>query len=352
MKVLKLFLYYLNYYLTIRKIVRTRQKARKPITHEDRDTVFLDTLHYLQSKNMPLESDASNDSKSSYFPLELLESEFKNLSYYEQHYYKIEHHQVYEKIFLAGVILNQARKALDLQSEINRDNKKIAYYESKKNGSLDNLIDLWTKNLDGKNEQHIAHQGARREIKIKRLLATMKKKRPQHINFFLMRYVELRNHEQFSLDLTPDQLAIFNSILDFFEVGHATPDMIYKSLAIQLFELFKDIVPVRELKQKVALILDYSFGKEYKNFADFGKKESYIKNIVGEFTVFDFDSDQTAKQKRRIGKIFIANMTQYNVILGLDSVKPFLTHLANNPLKYRLLHLQNKYFGFFPKISS
>lgn len=335
----------------IRRVLKAQRRSRKQINTELRDDLFTDTLSFMAQHQIHLESDIVITPEIKKNPLTEIEDLLNKLSSFENEYRLMENKtRVFEKTFLSALILSQGRNALDLLDDVNGKNKRISYYESKKNGTLDDLIDLWTKRLEGENENKVSHPHARREIEVRKLLAMMKKNHPQHINFYLLHFAEVRNDEYFKTELKKENVYyVINDILDFFEVGHATPDMIYKSIALQIFELFKCDIPLGELKVVIGHLLYYSFAKEYKNFTDFNRKGTYIKNIVGEFAVFDFDDEKTIKQKKRIGRIFVKDIKRSLPFANHPMFVSYFDLIISNPLKYRISRLQSKYFGFLPK---
>lgn len=335
----------------LKRLSKAQQKSRKEIKTEFRDDLFNETLEFMLQHQIDLESDILADPSQKFNPLNEIEDLLKKLSSFENEYRLMENKlRVYPLTFFVTVILAQGRKALDLLGEVNTNNKRIAYYEAGKNGKIDNLIELWTKRLEGENENKLSHPQSRREYEVKRMLAVMKKKHPEHINFFLLHLIEQRNDEYFQKELYQGKIKeVVEDILDFFEVGHATPDMIYKSMAMQIFELFKDIAQLSELKEIINRLIYYSFGKDYKNFTDFGKKGNYLKNMVGEFAIFDFDDEKELRKKHRVGKIFIKNIKASNSLMNDPKFDPFTDMMATNPLYYRLSRLRVKYFGFLPK---
>jgi len=335
----------------MRKAVKAQRRSKKQITTEDRNDLFQETLKFMVQHQIILESDVLPDPNDAVNPIDEIENLLKKLSSCETEYRLMpDKLRVYPRTFLTAVILSQGRKALDLLSEVDKEHKKIAYYENKKNASLDDLIDLWTKRLDGENENKLSHPQSRREIEVRRMLAMMKKKHPEHINFYLLLYSDIRHDEYFQTDLKKDRLdEVINDILDFFEVGHATPDMIYKSIALQIFELFKDIAPLKDLKEIIAGLIEKSFGKEYKNFLGFDKKAVYLKNVVGDFGVFDLDDAKNQRYRNRIAKIFIKNIMASYSLLKHPMYQHFFSKMASNPLHFRFSRLYTKYFGLLPK---
>lgn len=335
----------------MRRVVKAQRRSQKTIKIESRNDLFNETLVFMAQHQIHLESDLVISPDLNVNPLYEIETLLKKFSSFENEYRLMENKiRVYEKTFLSALILYQGRQAIDFLNEIDAKNKRVAYYESNKKSSLDDLIDHWNKKLAGENENKISHPMARRELKVRRMLAVIKKNRPQHINFFLLHYAEMKDDEYLNTELESGNIKdVITDILNFFEVGYATEDMICKSIAIQIFELFKNDIPIGELKETISHLLFYSFGKEYKNFTNFNKKEVYLKNVVGDFAILDFDNEETLKQKNRIGRIFINGLKKSNPIFKNPKFASFLETMAFNPLAYRLLRLKIKYFGFLPK---
>lgn len=336
---------------TIYRTHKEQLQSNKPKRTEFNIEIFNDTIKFMAKHQIIIESDVLADPSHNFNPLNEIEILLKRLASFENEYHIVDNNlHVYPFTFLVTTILSQARKALDSLSEINVKNKKIAYYESKKNASLDDLIDMWKKKLNAENEHRISHPLARRELEIKLLLAIMKKKHPLHINFYLVLYADAKKDNYVpSSDHEKTSIKVMDEIIEFFEIGHATPDMIYKSIAMQIFELFKKLIPQPELKEIINRLIYYSFGKDYKNFADFGKKSNYFKNIVGDFVVYDFDDEQISKKKIRVAKILIKDMKKTIPVMRDPKFDSFYNLMATNPLYYRLLGAYSNYFGFFPK---
>lgn len=335
----------------MRRVYKAQRRSRKQITTESRDELFQDIIKFMIQHQIVLESDVPPDANDDINPLETIENLLKKLSNYENEYRLMSDKlRVYPITFLASLLLYQARKALDALSEVNKDNKKIAYYESNKNSTLDKLIEHWTTMLDGQNENRLSLPQSRREIELRQMLAKVKKIKPDRINFYLLLYADIRQDEYFQGELKKDKIdVVINDILDFFEIGYATPDMIYKSVAIQIHELFKELVPANELKEIIAKLIEYSFCKEYKNFSGFDKKIVYLKNTVGDFGVFDLDDVKNQKYRNRTGKFFIKKMVESNGVLKHPMFESYVQKISTNPLFLRHSRLHTKYFGFLPK---
>ena len=335
----------------MRRVVKAQRRSRKQIKSESRDDLFNETLEFIIQHQIILESDIHADPVHNFNPLSEIEALLKKLSSFENEYLLTENKlRVFPLTFFVALIMSQGRSALDLTQEVDKDNKRIAYYEAGKNGKLENLIEHWTKKLEGENENKLSHPQARREIEVKRMLAVMKKKHPEHVNFFLLHFIEQRHDEYFQKELYEGKIKeVVEDILDFFEVGHATPDMIYKSIAMQIFELFRNLIQIPELKEIINRLIYYSFAKDYKNFTDFGNKGNYLKNMVGEFAIFDFDNEKELRQKHRVGKIFVKNMKKAHPMMNDPQFASYFNLIATNPLFYRLSRLKIKYFGFLPK---
>ena len=125
----------------LRRVYKTQRRSRKVIKTESRDDLFNETLEFMLEHQIILESDIHTDRSHNFYPLNEIEALLKRLSSYEDSYRLMENKiRVYLLTFLATVILSQGRKALDLLSEVNVKNKKIAYYESKElRGQVFNL---------------------------------------------------------------------------------------------------------------------------------------------------------------------------------------------------------------------
>lgn len=337
--------------LMIRSIVKVQRRSKKRITTESRDELFKETLEFLAQNQIILESDVHADPDNNFNPLDEIEFLLKKFSSFEDEYRLMpDGLRVLLAVFIATVILAQGRKALDSLEAIDKDNKRIAYYESKKNASLDDLIDHWTKRLEAENENKVSHPQARREIEVRRMMARMKRKHPDYINFYLLLYSDIRHDEFFQNGLKEDNLdTVINDIIDFFEIGYATPEMIYKSIAIQLFEWYKGLVPARKLKEIIADLIYYSFGKEYKNFSGFDKKAVYLKNVVGDFGIFDLDDAKNLRYMNRIAKLFIKEMKHSYPFLKQKMYDEQFELMSSNLLQYRFSRLYVKYFGLLPK---
>lgn len=351
---MNIFFRILKFGFTLRRAIKAQRRSCKKIKTESRDDLLNETLKFISQHQIILESDVRADPAHNFNPLNEIETLLKKLSSFENEYCLMENKlHVFPLTFFVTVILAQGRRALDLLNDVDTDNKRIAYYEAGKNGKLDKLIELWTKKLEGENENKLSHPQSRREIEVRRMLAVMKKRHPEYINFFLLHFIEQRNDESFQKQLHEGKIKeVVEDILDFFEVGHATPDMIYKSIAMQIFELFRNLIQISELKEIINRLIYYSFAKDYKNFTDFGNKGNYLKNMVGEFAIFDFDNEKELRQKHRVGKIFVKNMKKAHPMMNDPQFASYFDLIATNPLFYRLSRLKIKYFGFLPKNSS
>ena len=76
------------------------------------------------------------------------------------------------------------------------------------------------------------------------------------------------------------------NIFDFYRVGHATDDQIYKSVAIQIYNIYKNEFTEKELQEDIIspiITSCFDLDKNYSNFNNIYIQEAYIKNLVYNF---------------------------------------------------------------------
>jgi len=258
--------------------------------------------------------------------------------------------KILPKFSLVLQILLDAQTAITKLKFIHKSDKKIAYYESSKNSSLDKLIQHFTKKLNLKGEDIISFPLARNEVKLKRFITRLKKRHPLIINF----YLALSKMYDFNkINISREDKHLIKGItqmLEFFTLGHATEQQIHKSVAIQIYFIYKDKFTHTNLTTIIGNIIDIFFETEspYSNFESFNQKEAYIKNRVDNFILFDLDDTLKAEQTTKIKYIFEKNILEQNIFYRLPFIKNITQQMINNPLYYILYMEQIKTFGFTP----
>lgn len=330
----------------IKKYLFKKNDTNKIHPIKQRGELFALTLLSLNKNNIFLESDIYAEPSQKFNPIDEIEELLFLLSESEQGYYYLNGFTpVFAKTYLTALILSQARDAIDLLNEVNVKNKKISYYENKKNASLDDFIELCLKKLSAENEHKISLPIARREVEIKLLIAWLKKKHPEYIHFYVLLFSDVM-HGSIATWYDDETIKdVMEDFLQFFGIGHATPDMIYKSTALQIFGLFKDTIEIKELKEIINKLIYYTFKKDYKNFSGFGDKSIFLKNVVEKFPIYDINDDKKVKKQRRIRRLFVRDFQNLCPEMRHPKMIPTFDIMVNHPLDYRLLDMHLKYFG-------
>lgn len=265
----------------------------------------------------------------------------------------------YPSILYIYHLLTLAKQSLQKQREIDKENKKIAYYEAGKKASLDNLINHYNQKLEAKGEDKISTLPAKREIQLKRYLAKLKKYDSLFLNFYLMLY-SIYPLEKSSLK--KDELKYWELFLDlknFYMVGHATTSQVHKSIAIQIFNLYKkhinekklpNTTTVEILKSNIGHLIDLTFqtDKPYKNFNNF-EQVAYVKNVVHQFPIFECNQTLSEKQIRRFKFYMIGKNALVPRYIPRNIRKYFLDKYLTTPLTCYQQAVRIKLFGLFQK---
>ncbi len=264
---------------------------------------------------------------------------------------KDDNKKILPKLALSLQIINDAKDAIQKLEQINSSNKKIAYYESSKNANLDDLVQHFSKKLDLKDEDEVHLPLSRKEIKIKRFIVRLKKRHSLAINYYLA-FIKIYDIESVKVsDKEKKLLKGIKSILEFFTLGHATSTQIHKSVALQLYSIYKNDFTHTQLINIIGNIIDIVFetDRNYQNFSGFNQKKAYIKNTIDNFILFDLNDDLNVIQKNKINKLFEDVFVKDTVFF----IRPFMRKLIHNivsyPLEYLLYMEQVKSFGFTPK---
>lgn len=249
-------------------------------------------------------------------------------------------------------IIELAKYALFELNRISKDNKTIGYYEDTKYSSIDNLIKEFQAKLDAKGHEQISLKQSRREIQFKRLFAKMKKHNRLFFNFYLMMFT-LYPIEKMRSKISKDDMDIFElmiNVFNFYSIGHATPNQIYKSVAIQIYKYYQNDFTKDELEKMIGELIDLCFQTDspYTNFNNIDQ-EPYIKNLVASFPLFECNNNLSLKQYTKVKRFFLAK----NLLIP-RWVPKFLQHFIINryiqkPLQYYQRHAFLTFFGFMQR---
>lgn len=216
---------------------------------------------------------------------------------------------VYRNVYLSLHTIFLAKEAIEHLNKITKDDKRVAYYESNKKASLDDLVTLYDNKLKANNEDKISTKSAKKELRIRKFIVKLKKYDTLFINFFLLFYV-LNPISSFKLKKEEiEYIELLEDLFDFFRTGHATKKQIHKSVAIQLYNRYKSKISEikldskttdEKLKEYIGKLIDLTLqtDKPYTNFNKIDE-EAYVKNIVYNFPVFECDNKLSEKQIRR-----------------------------------------------------
>lgn len=267
----------------------------------------------------------------------------QNIKTNELHYLKL--HYVFK-------IIDNAKQALSYLENVTKNDKKVSYYESGKKASLDDLYREYTSQLNEQDYKRITLLIAEKEIKFKRLLVKMKKDRDLFFNFYLT-LLSLNSLDNLKVkEDEKDTFNLFKNLFEFYRVGHATPNQIYKSVAIQIYNLYKNDFEDNELKKIIAKLLTSTFNlnEDYKNFNNIEEQKPYIKNLIYQFPLFECNTKQSNKQFKEINRFLLTS----NTIIPKHIPKFFRKKIINlylqNLLKYYQIIDSLNFFGFNLKI--
>lgn len=312
------------------------------INNQDNLSVLLtDTQSF---KNLNIDSFENKD--------KLLES-FTKLAQIEKVYIKNkdDSKKILPELSLVLQILLDAKDAIGKLKAIHKSDKKIAYYESSKNGNLDKLIEHFTKKLKLKGEDEISFEMGRKEIKLKRFITRLKNRHPLFINYQL---VLMKIYDFNKLRVPKEEKKLLNGItkmIEFFTLGHATELQIHKSVAIQIYFIYKNKFSHTELTEQIGNIIDIVFETEmpYQNFESFNQEQAYIKNRVENFILFELNDKIKTEQTKKMHNYIEKNIVKQSIFYRLKFMKNLIYILIHNPLFYTLHMEQTKTFGFSPK---
>lgn len=256
-------------------------------------------------------------------------------------------------------IISLAKEALEHLKEVTADEKKIAYYEENKKRSLDDLIELYIQKLNAKNEHKLSTNASKNEVRLKKYLVKLKKHDTLFINFYLMLYTVVPMENIMTKEKDKEDLELFKDLFEFFRIGHATSNQIYKSVVIQLYNLYKANISQidlpsnttdTKLKEEIGKLINYLFqtDKPFSNFNNI-EQEAYVKNVIYNFPLFECDERLSKKQVRRFKFYFIGKNKLVPKYIPKFIRKLFLNKMLKTPLSNYQTMVSITLFGLFQK---
>lgn len=321
----------------------------------ERDEYLTNTLDTIY-KNLNIESDYKKDKNEKTNPIEEIENILIELAKYENYYIRTQNKiKILPRIYLTIHFINEARKAIETLQEVTKDNKKISYYESNKNASIDDLISFYKNKLESKGEHKLSTIASKKEIIIKLFITQLKKDNPLSFNIFLYLYREGHNRKDtflFKNKIKGEDRLLFDDLIDFFQVGHVTDTSIYKSTAIYIYELFKNTeIKKEELKNLIEKLFIYSFGiDKYTNFKNFTSDNYYMKNLVNNFIVLDTSKDKKNQQFKEFTPIFFNLLVKKSLIFKFKFIRKIIIKSLVNIHLNTIEKSLKEHFGKNPTI--
>ena len=159
--------------------------------------------------------------------------------------------------------------------------------------------------------------------------------------------------EKMRSKISKEDMDIFEfmiNVFNFYSIGHATPNQIYKSVAIQIYKYYQNDFTKDELEKMIGELIDLCFQTDspYTNFNNIDQ-EPYIKNLVASFPLFECNNDLSLKQYTKVKRFFLAK----NLLIP-RWVPKFLQRFIINryiqkPLQYYQRHAFLTFFGFMQR---
>ena len=168
-------------------------------------------------------------------------------------------------------IISLAKEAIQHLEEVTAEDKKVAYYESNKKASLDTLIQHYKNRLNAKNEDKLLTRVAKNEVRLRKFIVKLKKHDSLFINFYLMFFTIFPMENILTKQKSTEDLELFQDLFEFFRIGHATKNQIYKSIAIQLYDIYKPNISKVDLpsnttdvklKEEIGKLINFVFQTE------------------------------------------------------------------------------------------
>lgn len=272
----------------------------------------------------------------------------EQLKQLEAIYCKSKNQSLLPKLTITIQILQDAKNAIDTLNSIDKNNKKLAYYESNKNASLEDLEQIFKNKLTATDENELVGKSAIKEVEFKMIITSLKKDNPTLYHYYQLVSNLFNPSKDMLEDDEIEMQKFFYKISNFFGIGHATQSHILKSVAIQLHELYKNTdITFTELTNLISEIIDIHFDTEhpYQNFKNFNQQKPYLKNVVGKFIVFDINDNKNDEQKNIIIDFFENILIKDMPELDNDVMKQILVSYLKNPVIFYANMTYSKYFG-------
>lgn len=255
--------------------------------------------------------------------------------------------------FTIRYILHIIELAKDGITSLENTNKEdsISYYEEGKNSTLTKLLAEFEKELNEKSKKKKKYlKTSINETKLKRLLTRMKKPNSRlFFNFYLTIFSLYQLEDLKVKNKDEDAFELAKSMLEFLSLGYATPGQIHKSVAIQIYYLYKEKdIETSELQDIIGDLISMSFQTKtpYENFNNIDQ-EPYIKNLVDKFPVFSCNNDKSFKQHNKVKKIFIYKSPYLPPIFPIFLKKIIVNKIITKPIDYYRKNALLVFFGLF-----
>lgn len=257
----------------------------------------------------------------------------------------------YQNISYIFNIIDSAKEAIEQLKKVSKDERKVAYYEKGKNSNLDKLVEEYTKMLKEQGYKNLFLTASKREVKLKRLIAKLKKNKSLFFNYYLLFYVtnpidnfKFKKEEK-------EQFELVKNLFEFYRVGHATNPQIYKSIAIQIYELYKNQFEEKELQEIISTLITSCFDldKTYTNFNEIGKQKVYVKNVVYNFPLFECDTKESNKQNQEVIRFFSYSNRIFPRFFPKIFKKKILHYYLDDACHFYHMMDSLNFFGFVPK---
>ncbi|MFY9089221.1 hypothetical protein [Arcobacter aquimarinus] len=258
----------------------------------------------------------------------------------------------YLKISYIFHIINSAKIAISELKKVSKDERRIAYYENNKNSTLDNLVDEYTQMLKEQGYKKLSLLASKKEIKFKRLLAKMKRDKSLFFNFYLLIFSLNDIDKLAKKEKDKNLIELLLNLFEFYRVGHATEQQIYKSVAIQIFSIYENEFEKKELQEDIIspiITSCFNLDKNYSNFNNIGMQEVYIKNLIYSFPLFECNSKLQKEQKKEIFRFFISSKDLFPKFFPKFLRKKIAYYYFQNLLEYYYKMDTLNFFGFAPK---